>query len=95
MNKPLPCALLCMAMLAMTDNMLHADVTLVSAPDSSQTNRSYVGNRSPLVPSRLIGLPVGSVEPSGWLREMLDRQRQGLTGHLGEISAWLQKKDNA
>jgi len=26
---------------------------------------------------------------------MLRRQREGLTGHLGEISAWLQKENNA
>ncbi|MCO8124616.1 glycoside hydrolase family 127 protein [Stieleria sp. TO1_6] len=74
---------------------LRAETTVVDAPDVSSTNRSYVGNRAPLVPSRLIALPVGSVKPGGWLREMLQRQRSGLTGHLGEISAWLQKKDNA
>ncbi len=72
-----------------------AKVSVVVAPDVSQTNDSYVSNRAPLVPSRLIQLPVGSVHPRGWLREMLNRQRQGLTGHLGEISAWLQKDDNA
>jgi len=67
----------------------------VDGPDLSETNRYYISNRAPLVPSRFIGLPVGSVTPRGWLREMLERQRNGLTGHLGEISAWLQKKDNA
>ena len=29
------------------------------------------------------------------LRVFLERQRQGLAGHLGEISSWLQKDDNA
>lgn len=72
-----------------------AEVTVVSSPDVAQTNRFYVGNRPPLAPSRLIALPVGAVKPRGWLREMLERQRLGLTGHLGEISAWLQKEDNA
>ena len=57
--------------------------------------RFYVSNRAPFRPSRLIGLPIGSVKPAGWLCEMLERQRQGLTGHLCEISAWLQKQDNA
>jgi len=68
---------------------------VVSGPDLSRTNSFYVGNRAPLLPSQFIGLPVGSVEPRGWVREFLERQRKGLTGHLGEISAWLQKEDNA
>ncbi len=74
---------------------LHAGVEVVSRPDSSKANSNYVSNRAPLIPSAFIGLPVGSVEPGGWLREMLNRQRDGLTGHLGEISAWLQKEDSA
>jgi hypothetical protein len=72
-----------------------AGVEVVTSPDISQTNRYYVGNRPPLEPSRFIGLPVGSVQPRGWLKEMLQRQREGLCGHLGEISAWLQKDNNA
>ncbi len=74
---------------------LRADVTVIDRPDSSKQNAHYTGNRAPLKPSQFIGLPVGSVEPRGWLREFLERQRRGLTGHLGEISAWLQKEDNA
>jgi hypothetical protein len=74
---------------------VHAGVEVVSGPDLSRTNSYYVSNRSPLLPSQFIGLPVGSVEPRGWVREFLQRQREGLTGHLGEISAWLQKEDNA
>jgi len=81
--------------LAMSTAALRAEVEVVRSPDLSQTNSFYVSNRAPLVPSRFIGLPVGSVQPRGWLREMLKRQREGLTGHLGEISAWLQKEDNA
>lgn len=75
-----------------------ADTTTVDVPAKQSeptVNDFYAGNRSPLVSSRLISLPHGSVKPEGWLREMLDRQRQGLTGNLGNISAWLQKDDNA
>lgn len=75
--------------------VLQADVTTVAGPEGARTNSYYIGNRAPLMASRFVGLPVGSVEPRGWLREMLQRQREGLTGHLGEISAWLQKEDNA
>jgi len=42
-----------------------------------------------------IKLPVGSVRPRGWLSEVLNRQKDGLNGHLSEISAWLDKKNNA
>ncbi|TWU35914.1 beta-L-arabinofuranosidase domain-containing protein [Novipirellula artificiosorum] len=70
-------------------------VTFVTRPSIDQINQHYVSNRVPLVPSSLIGLPVGSVEPDGWLRVYLEKQRDGLTGNLGRISAWLQKDDNA
>jgi hypothetical protein len=73
----------------------YAAVQIVDRPETNRTNRFYVSNRAPLAPSRFISLPVGSVMPRGWLREMLRRQREGLTGHLGEISAWLQKENSA
>ncbi|MCF7673766.1 MAG: glycoside hydrolase family 127 protein [Akkermansiaceae bacterium] len=84
-----------LASLALSATTLHAGITVVERPDTTQTTRNYVSNRTPLKPSQFIGLPVGSVEPAGWLREFLKRQQEGLTGNLGEISAWLQKDDNA
>jgi hypothetical protein len=73
----------------------NAAVEVVDRPDFARTNSSYVSNRAPLAASRFIALPTGSVTPHGWLQEMLKRQREGLTGHLGEISAWLQKENSA
>ena len=81
--------------LAMAATSLPAAVEVVSGPNLARTNTHYISNRAPLKASQFIGLPVGSVEPRGWVREFLRRQRDGLTGHLGEISAWLQKEDNA
>jgi DUF1680 family protein len=69
--------------------------TVIEKPDTSAQNTHYVSNRAPLVPNALIKLPIGSIKPGGWLKEFLIRQKNGLTGHLGEISAWLQKEDNA
>jgi hypothetical protein len=70
-------------------------VTAVQRPDIGKTNSYYSSNRAPLAPLSFIKLPVGSVEAGGWVRKYLELQRDGLTGHLGEISAWLDKKDNA
>ena len=52
------------------------------------------GYRAPLHGGYLKKLPVGQVQPQGWLREMLNRQRTGLNGQLGEVSAWLEKTNN-
>ncbi|WP_343559725.1 beta-L-arabinofuranosidase domain-containing protein [Sphingobacterium sp.] len=58
-------------------------------------NLNYINNRLPLKQNALLKLPVGSIVPQGWLGKYLELQKNGLTGHLGEISAWLSKKNNA
>jgi DUF1680 family protein len=69
--------------------------TTVSRPDLNAENSFYPGNRSPLQPANFIKLPMGSIQPEGWILKLLELQKDGLCGHLGEISAWLEKKDNA
>lgn len=69
--------------------------TVVDKPLVDGKNKHYVSNREPLARNPLIKLPVSAVKPSGWLKVILQRQRDGLNGHLNEISAWLQKEDNA
>jgi hypothetical protein len=70
--------------------------SIVDMPDASaEHNAHYVGNRSPLLPSLLIKLPVGAVRPKGWLEQQLLMQADGFHGHLGEISKFLKKDGNA
>ncbi|MBS1598904.1 MAG: glycoside hydrolase family 127 protein [Bacteroidetes bacterium] len=70
-------------------------VTVIQRPAVTSANAFYTGNKSPLAPLRFIKLPIGSIKPGGWVLKYLELQRDGLTGHLGEISAWLDKNDNA
>ena len=70
-------------------------VSVVNTPSTKTRSANYISNRAPLRVNSMIKLPVGSIQPKGWLGVYLDRQRKGLTGNLGKISAWLQKKDNA
>jgi hypothetical protein len=55
----------------------------------------YIANRSPLLPSQLLKLPVGSITPHGWLRQQLALEADGMTGRLPEISHWCKFEDNA
>lgn len=72
-----------------------SEVQSVARPATTTTNTHYISNKAPLQASPFIKLPVGAVQPAGWLKKQLLLQRDGLTGQLGEISAWLEKKNNA
>lgn len=68
---------------------------VVDRPDNTALSHNYTNARTPLKQQHLIKLPVGSIRPAGWVGRYLQLQRDGLTGHLGEISAWLDKHNNA
>lgn len=85
---------LAISVMACTSASSAGTVTVVDRPDIHAVNTNYMGYRAPLRPLNFIKLPVGSIRPEGWVRKFLELQRDGLTGHLGEISAWLEKDDN-
>lgn len=68
---------------------------VVDRPDNTALSYNYTNARTPLRQQHFIKLPVGSIRPAGWVGRYLQLQRDGLTGHLGEISAWLDKHNNA
>src|SRR5260370_16806131 len=53
-------------------------------------------SRPPLRATPFLELPLGSIEAAGWLRDQLEIQAEGMTGHLDEVwqdvgpnSGWL------
>lgn len=71
-----------------------ATITVVDCPNRETTNANYTNYRAPMLQAPLLKLPVGKVQPKGWLRKYLELQRDGLNGQLGTVSAWLDKTGN-
>ena len=71
---------------------VHAQTLRVSSHLSNDSiNSYYTSNRAPLKRQFAVKLPIGSIQPGGWVKKFLELQRDGLTGNLGEISIWLSK----
>lgn len=81
--------------------VLSAALLLSAAPVSAVLaaertgNDYYVSNQGDLLAESFETLPLGAVQPSGWLRDQLELQRDGITGAMeeyetyGSNSGWL------
>ncbi|MDA3834335.1 MAG: glycoside hydrolase family 127 protein [Spirochaetales bacterium] len=60
---------------------------LLSLVSFSKENRNehYITNQSPLVAQPYTALPLGTIKPKGMLLEMLEVQRDGLTGNIDSV----------
>ena len=56
-----------------------------STPEQKPQNLHYLQNRAPLALNPYLELPLGAIQPAGWLKEMLISQKTGATGHLDEL----------
>jgi len=68
------------------------EIQAVKIPPAEGSNSYYVSNRPPLLGSPLIKLPIGSIQPKGWLLSQLQMMRDGFTGRLPELSKFLKSE---
>ena len=81
----------CLAVVGCTST----SIRVVGQPDTRLKNDFYVGNRPPLLPSPFMKLPIGAIQPHGWLNRQIELEADGFTGRLLEISEFLKKENNA
>jgi uncharacterized protein len=58
-----------------------------TSPETPNTSLAVIKNRAPLAQNAFYLLPLGAVQPLGWLKEQLQIQASGLSGHLDETWA--------
>ncbi|MCX8155879.1 MAG: glycoside hydrolase family 127 protein [Verrucomicrobiae bacterium] len=95
-RRIMPALLWCLGIwVAAMGTVSAASVSVYSRAPVGEQNPWYVGSRAPLRPVPFIKLPIGSIQPRGWLRHQLELDREGMVGRLAEISPWLRKENHA
>ena len=96
--RPIHCPATPVRTLARTIAFCLALLTILAAPKVVRAGiTGIITNRAPLLNMPFVTLPLGSIQPQGWLLTQCQLQRDGLTGHaedvyasdLGTNSAWL------
>jgi uncharacterized protein len=62
-------------------------MALAGLASQGSENPPVIKNKPPLAPNAFYLLPLGSVRPAGWLKNQLQIQANGLSGHLDETWA--------
>lgn len=73
------------ALVLLAANLVVQGVHAEKKPASSSVCTSYRNNRYPLKTKPFVELPLGSVRPTGWLEEQMNRMCTGLTGNLDKV----------
>lgn len=76
------------------DAVLPDDARVVPSIPISTASSGALQNRSPLQPAPLLRLPLGSIQPKGWLLKQIELQRNGLNGRMPEVSDYLKYEGN-
>ncbi len=69
-------------------------ITVAARFDVKSSNKFYATNRAPLTASPFVKLPIGAIQPRGWLQHQLMLEADGMMGHLQEVSPWVKFEGN-
>ena len=73
--KKLPLLFIILLLFGMC-NQEPSSLRVVDVPDVSSVNQYYTSTKAPLNAYPLLQLPVGNVQPKGWLKEQLNRMTE-------------------